>query len=190
MNSNFFVDVTFKEASHITTEYLYKKLKPVFIKGRPLVIVSIGSDRATGDCLGPLVGSNLNFNALNVYSFGSLENPVHSKNLKETLLYIESNFENPYVIAIDASLGSMNSIGKVFIEDSPLSPGLALNKNLPQVGNLSITGVVNISGNYEFMVLQNTRLYTVMLLAKFISNSLSKTINLLDLEINKAKASS
>ncbi|MGL5480173.1 MAG: spore protease YyaC, partial [Clostridium sp.] len=115
---------------------------------------------------------------------------VHSKNLRETLLYIESNFKNPYVIAIDASLGSMNSIGKVFIEDSPLSPGLALNKNLPQVGDLSITGVVNISGNYEFMVLQNTRLYTVMLLAKFISNSLSQTINLLDLEINKAKASS
>lgn len=51
-------------------------------------------------------------------------------------------------------------------------PGLALNKNLPPIGNMSITGVVNISGSFEFMVLQNTRLYTVMSLADSISNGI------------------
>jgi len=48
------------------------------------------------------------------------------------------------------------------------------------VGNLSITGVVNISGSLEFMVLQNTRLYVVMKLAEAIScgiyHSILKTI--------------
>ena len=47
-----------------------------------------------------------------------------------------------------------------------------MNKNLPAVGNMSITGIVNISGGFEFMVLQNTRLYTVMTLADSISNGI------------------
>ncbi|MNI74428.1 hypothetical protein D3C76_1435500 [compost metagenome] len=51
-------------------------------------------------------------------------------------------------------------------------PGLAVNKDLPAVGDLSITGIVNISGNFEFMVLQNTRLFTVMTLADTISKGI------------------
>ena len=64
------------------------------------------------------------------------------------------------------------NIGKIFIKDSPLLPGLALNKDLPPVGNMSITGIVNISGQFEFLVLQNTRLYTVMILADVISKAI------------------
>lgn len=45
---------------------------------------------------------------------------------------------------------------------------MAVNKDLPPVGDLSIMGVVNVSGNLEFMVLQNTRLYTVMTIANTI----------------------
>ena len=57
---------------------------------------------------------------------------------------------NPYIIAIDSCLGSLNNIGKIFIKNSPLLPGLALNKELPPVGEMSITGIVNISGNLNF----------------------------------------
>jgi hypothetical protein len=51
-----------------------------------------------------------------------------------------------------------------------------MNKALPKVGNLSITGIVNISGAMEFMVLQNTRLFTVMQLAEVISRGLYHSI--------------
>ena len=37
---------------------------------------------------------------------------------------------------------------------------------------MSITGIVNISGNFEFMMFQNTRLFTVMSLADCISNGI------------------
>lgn len=191
MSSNFLVDATSNRASELTNNFLYKKLKPIIYQKRPIIIVSIGSDRATGDCLGPLVGSYLKFsNSYNVYKFGSLEKPVHSRNLEKTLFEIENTFINPFIIAIDASLGDLDNIGKVFIEDSPLQPGLALNKDLPPVGELSITGIVNISGNYEFMVIQNTRLYTVMMLSKFIANCLSETISLLNTELSEEKCSS
>jgi Protein of unknown function (DUF1256). len=51
-----------------------------------------------------------------------------------------------------------------------------MNKDLPKVGHLSITGVVNISGALEFMVLQNTRLFTVMQLAEVISKGIYHSV--------------
>ena len=73
--------------------------------------------------------------------------------------HVNKKFDNPYIIAVDACLGHLQNIGKVFIQDKPLKPGSAVNKDLPLVGDLSITGIVNISGSLEFMVLQNTRLF-------------------------------
>ena len=94
------------------------------------------------------------------------------KNITTIIEKINSNFTNPYIVAIDASLGNFQNIGKVIIDKKPLSPGLALGKDLPPIGNMSITGIVNISGNFEFMILQNTRLSTVMSLADCISNGI------------------
>jgi putative sporulation protein YyaC len=102
---------------------------------------------------------------------------------------IKSKFQNPYIIAIDSCLGSLNNIGKIFIQKKPLFPGLALNKDLPPVGEMSITGIVNISGNFEFLVLQNTRLNTVMNLADSISKGIYYFIVKSLYEINSHKDS-
>ena len=59
----------------------------------------------------------------------------------------------------------------------PFNPGLALDKDLPEVGEMNIKGVVNISGNLDFMMLQNTRLFVVMSLADCISNAITYFIN-------------
>ena len=42
---------------------------------------------------------------------------------------------------------------------------------------MNIKGVVNISGNLDFMMLQNTRLFIVMSLADCISNAINHFIN-------------
>ena len=166
------LDCTFK-LRDIISEYIF----PIAKCSRPIVILCIGTDRSTGDSLGPLVGNKLKFLARNkVHIYGSLELPVHAKNLCETIDEINYTYTNPYIIAIDACLGSLQNVGKIIVEEKPLSPGAAMNKDLPKVGNLSITGVVNISGAFEFMVLQNTRLYTVMVLADAISNGLYHSI--------------
>ena len=49
---------------------------------------------------------------------------------------------------------------------------MALSKDLPPIGEMNITGIVNISGSFEFLVLQNTRLHTVMNLADSISRGI------------------
>jgi putative sporulation protein YyaC len=162
-------------------EVLSKELMPIIKSNRDIIILCIGTDRSTGDSLGPLVGDKLKFLVRDrICLYGNLENPVHAKNLVSVLDNINSTYKDPYIIAIDASLGNLQNVGKVMIETKPLCPGAALNKDLPKVGDLSITGIVNISGSLEFMVLQNTRLYVVMKLAEVIScgiyHSILKTI--------------
>ncbi|MGL5244852.1 MAG: spore protease YyaC, partial [Sarcina sp.] len=132
-----------------------------------------GSDRSTGDSLGPLVGEKIKLlSKNNIYVYGTLENPVHAKNISSILSHIKSNHKKSYIVSIDAGLSSIDKVGKILIEKKPIKPGLALNKKLPAVGDLSIIGFVNISSNLEFMVLQNTRLYTVMCLANTISRGI------------------
>lgn len=155
------------------SDILYDEISNVLNMSIPLVVLCIGTDRATGDCLGPIVGEKLKFlsgKGINVY--GNLQNPIHAKNICDFLNHLNSKFDNPYIIAIDACLGSIQNVGKIIVGNKPICPGSALNKSLPSVGNLSITGVVNISGAFEFMVLQNTRLCTVMKLADTISKSI------------------
>ena len=141
------------------------------------VILCIGTDRSTGDSLGPIVGDKLKFLTRNrVELYGNLQYPVHAKNLKNIITEINSKYNNPFIIAIDACLGTIQDVGKIIIETKPLTPGSAMKKSLPQVGDLSITGIVNICGAMEFMVLQNTRLFTVMQLADTISKGLYHSI--------------
>lgn len=154
-------------------DYLTNELQPILNKNRPIIFICIGTDRSTGDSLGPLVGYKLKyFSRNNILVYGTLEKPIHAKNIESTLNEINIKFENPYIVAIDSCLGSLNNIGKIFIQKKPLIPGLALNKKLPAVGNMSITGIVNISSGFDFLVLQNTRLSVVMNLADSISKGI------------------
>ncbi len=71
-------------------------------------------------------------------------------------------------------MGSFNKIGYVNINKGPLKPGLGVNKNLPpSIGDISITGIVNVGGIMEYMVLQNTRLGLVMNMAEIIAKSIN-----------------
>ncbi len=147
-------------------------------KKRPLIMLCIGTDRSTGDCLGPLTGEKLdaaNENEMIVY--GTLEQPVHASNLQETISEIKRNFDNPIIIAIDACLGSAENIGCIQIGEGSLQPGAGVNKNLPSVGDLHITGVVNVGGFLEYMVLQNTRLNIVMKMSSLIAKGIQRALH-------------
>ncbi len=138
-----------------------------------IVILCIGSDRATGDCLGPLVGNHLKITLPQIAVFGTLECPVHAMNLESTIETIYERYENPFIIAIDASLGIPEHIGYATVSSTPLFPGKGVNKKLPAIGNLSITGIVNVAGFPNSILLQSTRLHTVMTLATCIGKAIS-----------------
>lgn len=145
-------------------------------KLQPIVIVCIGTDRSTGDSLGPLVGTLLQekfeAGASSFHVYGTLDNPIHAMNLQEKLEEIKKMHVNAFIIGIDACLGKLKSVGIVQIGKGPVKPGAGVNKELPAVGHAHITGIVNVSGFMEFMVLQNTRLNLVLKMAKTIANGI------------------
>ncbi len=138
------------------------------------VLLSIGTDRSTGDSLGPLVGSRVSELAPGLIPvFGTLEEPVHAVNLKEKLLEIKGMFPGqPLIIAVDACLGQLQNVGTISLGKGSLQPGTGVHKELPPVGDIFISGVVNLGGFLEFLVLQNTRLCLVMKMADCIARAL------------------
>ncbi len=135
-----------------------------------LVILCIGTDRATGDSLGPLVGYKLRtLDFPGVHVFGTLDEPVHAKNLEDTLAHIKQHHPHSLVLAIDACLGSMEHVGHITIGDGPIKPGAGVQKDLPPAGDFHITGIVNFSSMMNMAILQNTRLSLVMKMADMIA---------------------
>lgn len=142
---------------------------------RPTIILCIGTDRSTGDSLGPLTGTYLSQLGLpKLTVLGTLDQPVHATNLTENLQYIQCTYNNPFIIAIDACLGKMDSVGNITLANGPLKPGAGVHKDLPAVGEVHLTGIVNVGGFMEYMVLQNTRLNLVWKMAGTMSGLLSK----------------
>lgn len=159
-------------------KYLSNNLKNIINSKRAIIFLCIGTDRSSGDSLGPLIGYKLkSIKNSKFYIYGSLENPIHSLNIEQILEKIYASFKDPFIIAIDASLGDAKNVGKIFIEKKPLYPGAALNRTLTPIGHISIVGVVNVLSKSEFIILQNTRLYTVMTLADSISQGISSFID-------------
>ncbi|GAB7388507.1 spore protease YyaC [Bacillaceae bacterium] len=138
-----------------------------------IVMLCIGTDRSTGDSLGPLVGSKLKNRVTHCAVYGTLDEPVHAVNLEETLCMMQARHPNTLIIAIDACLGQFHSVGKITVADGPLKPGAGVKKNLPEVGDFHLTGIVNVGGFMEYFVLQNTRLGIVMRMADVIASSLA-----------------
>ncbi|MXQ53068.1 spore protease YyaC [Shimazuella alba] len=138
-----------------------------------IVCVCIGTDRSTGDSLGPLVGTFLSQHESEHFAvLGTLEEPVHALNLPEKISYLQRFHPQSLIIAIDACLGKLNSVGSIQVGIGPIRPGAGVNKQLPEVGQIHVTGIVNVAGFMEYMVLQNTRLSTVMRMAQMIADSI------------------
>lgn len=138
-----------------------------------LVFLCIGSDKITGDCLGPYIGQQLKNHPLqNVYVYGTLKKPVHALNLDKAIRLIHKYHPQALIIAIDASLGQKKHLGYVTIGNGALYPGAGVQKNLPPVGDIYITGIVNTSGMMEQFTLQTTSLATVISLADTITQGI------------------
>lgn len=143
----------------------------------PIIIMCIGSDRSTGDSLGPIIGYKLQrFNYRNVHIYGSLQEPVNAGNLADSIKNIYATYHNPYIVAIDASLGQPGHVGYVTLGTGALKPGLGVKKELPEVGNLHITGIVNTMNEMNSILLQTTRLSSIMSIADFITTVLINTL--------------
>lgn len=162
---------------HLAT-HLQNFLQTTPKKKQPLILC-IGTDRATGDSLGPLTGWQLQnlIKQDRAKIWGTIDFPVHAGNLHEIHTTLQPQLTAHPLIAIDACLGHFSNVGTIVFQKGPLKPGTALKKTLPAVGDVGITGIVNLGGLLERQIIQNTRLSIVLKMSRIIAYSLFLALN-------------
>ena len=142
-----------RTASNELAHVLKKCIGQIDRSWKEIIILCIGSDRITGDSLGPLIGQQLSrYRWKNIHIYGTLDAPIHALNLESTLSGIKKRHPSALILAVDASLGSQKHIGY-------------------------ITGILNASGSFEHFLLQTTRLSFVVQMADTITDGILRTFS-------------
>ena len=107
------------------------------------VVICIGSDKVSGDMLGPLVGSALREDYdLPVPVYGAVGESVNGVNLDSYVKMIKKRHAGSALIAVDAALGKESDVGKIRLKRGGVKAGGALNRKSDAVGDLGIVGIV------------------------------------------------
>lgn len=141
--------------------------------GRPVVFACLGTDRSTGDALGPLVGQRLLELGVDEHQVvGTLERPLHALNLAERLADLAARHPAPLVVAVDAAVGPAAAVGGLAVRLGGVLPGHGVGKRLPVVGRLAVLGVVGpVAGRETSRALQGARLFVVQNMALTIADA-------------------
>lgn len=161
----------------------YNELKKFNNEYSKFIFLCIGTDRMTGDCFGPLVGSKIKkgiSNNNNCIIYGDLTEPLIYYNIGEKIKEINENYKNSCVIAIDAALSSEKNIGKIFVKTGGLKTGRAINKFNKEIGHISIKAIIGENHkklDKNMQLLQNTSLNFVMELVDIVSMGIIEILN-------------
>ncbi|ADG81614.1 sporulation protein YyaC [Thermincola ferriacetica] len=161
-----------KEGQKLMLELLIEMMKGY----QEVTILCIGTDRVSGDSLGPLTGTLIKEEYPWARVFGTLDTPVHALNLEEVTRKIKTMHPSALVIAVDACLGRANNVDNIVLCAEPLKPGIGVDKELAPVGDVSVKGIVNVGGFMPTMVLQSTRLNSVYNMAKIIAGTIVQAL--------------
>ncbi|QZY54334.1 spore protease YyaC [Crassaminicella profunda] len=156
------VHYTNENASTILSETIKERIS------NSAVIICIGTDRCIGDALGPLVGTMLQNRDFRFPVYGTLDDPIHAVNLKESMEKIKGKHPNGFFIAVDACLGNEELIGNIHVKRGPIFPGKGVGKKLPGVGQMSIVGIVDKLNKEDCFSIHNIRLSLVMKMSEVI----------------------
>jgi putative sporulation protein YyaC len=144
------------------------------VEDRP-VFICIGSDRHLLDSFGPLTGTMLQNCAPGLPVYGTLDNPLHAQNLLQGLKEARQQHFGKIMVAIDASVGREEEIGWLQICQGGLVPGKAMARNLPTVGQMAITGVVDVRfGQRGLRPTKHPGLALVYNMAELLSNTIGE----------------
>lgn len=153
---------------------IYQAINKLNVSKKKPIIVCVGSDLVLGDSLGPLIGTLLRKRNFTGYVYGTLNAPITAKEIEYAKKYITLMHPNSLLIAIDACIGKSEDVGIIRVSNGGLKPGLGVNKNLGEIGDVSITGIVAGKSKDNFNLYNLTRLNLVYKMAEKIADSLEK----------------
>lgn len=150
-----------------------------------LVFLCAGTDKIIGDAFGPIVGYNLKkafHNVKNIEILGDLEKIVCNCNIDYWIKYININYSNPFIIAIDSAFSyNGENIGKILVKDGGIYLGKGLRKDGYIVGDMSIKGIVAKdlgSSRQNYKLLQNIHLKDVIEMADIVAEGIFNSIDI------------
>lgn len=142
MHHTIWINSTLPDAADIFGRNMRYLLDHVNPRKKPLAFACIGSanPNVPVDNLGPLIGTILTRHGLpNVY--GTMDYPLNAITLPHYMPLLKAIEKNCCLIAIDAAIGAPTQTGYLTLTKGVIRPGSALNRKLPPVGHLHITGV-------------------------------------------------
>lgn len=167
--------------------YLIAKAIKPFVKD-DMAIMCIGSDLYIGDAFGPLVGTFLSNNVfLENKVYGTLKNPITSRNIKDMILKVQAENEGKRILVIDAMISKKLEVGDIIVMDNGISPGLGVDKVFPRIGDISLTCVVSNDEEDYLNSIKDMRLNTVFYMAQIASKSLLLSLGLNYSSMNRLK---
>ncbi len=166
------ISFTFNSIARENYEEIAKAIKVLCEDSFP-IIICVGSDLVIGDSLGPIVGSKINY-TLNgrAYVYGTLDNTITAREIETINREIKKLHPLSKIIVIDSAVGNREDVGQVKVLDHGINPGLGANKTLPNIGDVSIIGVV-AEKNGNSKTLHGVRLSLINTLSKDIINGLN-----------------
>lgn len=143
------------------------------------IFLFIGTDKCIGDVLAPIVGSMLMSTSLHKthFIYGTIKQPVHALNIENTLLEIKLRHGNKPICVIDSMISNKGSVGDIILLKNGIFPGSALNKNLPESGDTSITVIVSNDEKDALNAITTIRLNTIYEMAKVVANGIILAFN-------------
>lgn len=149
------------------------------------VIVCVGSDKISGDSLGPITGSMLTKKLAlpQIFVLGTLESTVTAKEVNYINNFVRRTFKNRLIICVDSAVGASSDVGAIKISDSSLMPGSGVNKKTDKIGDVSIQGVVAEKGFLSRAALAEVRMNMVYKMSDIISEALALYLSESDLHL-------
>lgn len=122
---------------------VHASLRPLVKKAEcPPVVVCFGTSSISGDALGPQVGTLLRETyRLPAFVYGTEDMCVNGKNMGEWMEFIKSVHAGSIFIAVDASLGNAEKVGKILIRNDGVCPA-AIKGKKTRFGDVGILAVV------------------------------------------------
>lgn len=149
---------------------LAEAFKDKLAKGSAPVYMCIGTEKVFSDSLGPRVGTLLN-SAMDAPTFvyGLIEQNITAENLCKSYEFIKAMHPDSTIVVVDAGVGELDQLGSVQLCDGGILPGAATNKNLPEIGDIGIVGIVAEKGMGDFYTLNSAKDKLVGEVAKYIT---------------------
>ena len=107
---------------------------------KEIVLVGIGTDKLINDAFGPIVAEMASHSLKNIISLNGVNDIYNALNIRDK--YDDNanifNSDRYFVIAVDACVVINKDTDDIFFKDECIKPGLAFNRNLPCIGDVSI----------------------------------------------------